>query len=155
MLSRTLWGAWLAFTAEVGAGTIILSPVADTFLSEFSPDHNTGGHTNVAAGSVSNGTRTRALLRFDIAANVPAGATITNVALRLQVTRVIMGGGVHSSFDLRRTLTPWNEGAQTGNLGAPAGPGEATWNHRRAPDVPWNAPGGAMGLDFAAAVCFA
>jgi hypothetical protein len=150
MLVRMLWGAWLAFTAEIGAGTIIISPAADTFLSEFSPDHNTGGSTSMAAGTVSNGTRTRALLRFDIASHVPAGAIITNVALRLHVTRVIMGGGVNSSFDLRRVLAPWNEGAQTGNLGAPASPGEVTWNHRRAPDVPWNAPGGAIGLDFAA-----
>jgi hypothetical protein len=147
-----LLGARLAWPGALPAATVTVPPAADTFLSEFSPDHNTGGHTNVAAGTVSNGTRTRALLRFDIAGHVPAGATITAVTLRLHVTRVIDGGGVNSAFQLRRVLAPWSEGGKTGSLGAPAGNGEPTWTHRIFPDTTWAAPGGAMGADFSAAV---
>lgn len=147
--------AWMVGTvclalASAGRGaTVVIPPAADTFLSEFSPDHNVGGNTNLAAGTVSNGTRTRALLRFDIAAHVPAGSAITGVSLRLNVNRVNMGGGVNSVFELRRVWVPWTEGAQTNNLGAPAAPGETTWNHRLAPETPWSAPGGAPGSDFA------
>jgi hypothetical protein len=147
-----LFGIWLAYVASLSAATVTIPPVADTFLSEFSPTHNTGGHIDVAAGTVSNGTRTRALLRFDIAAYVPAGATISSVSLRITATRVNAGGGVNSTFDLRRVLVPWSEGTNTSNLGAPASAGEATWSHRLFPDTAWGDPGGAIGTDFSAAV---
>jgi hypothetical protein len=148
----TFLAAGLALAVPLQAATAIIIPAADTFLSEFSADHNTGAHIDVAAGTVSNGTRTRALLRFDAAAHIPAGAVITSASLRLEVTRTIGGGGVNSNFQLRRVLVPWTEGGQTGNLGARAAPGETTWAWRMAPDVPWNAPGGVIGSDYADAV---
>ncbi|MEW6157937.1 MAG: spondin domain-containing protein [Verrucomicrobiota bacterium] len=134
-------------TNAIGA-TVVLQPSADTFLSEFSPDHNIGGHTNIAAGTVSNGTRTRALLRFDVGSNIPAGATVTRVSLKVTATRVNAGGGVASRFVLRRVLQPWNEGSKRSSLGAPASSGESTWTHRQLPEAPWAAPGGAIGKDF-------
>lgn len=143
---------WVAWTSSAPAATVVLQPSADTFLSEFSPTNNVGAHTDLAAGTVNNGTRTRALLRFDLAAAVPVGATVTAASLKLTVARLNAGGGVNSTFDLRRVLAAWNEGVQTGNLGASAKPSETTWSHRLFPGTPWSIPGGANGVDFAATV---
>src|SRR5262245_3849640 len=109
-----------SFVCSMGgrAETVALKPVADAFLSEFNPGNNTGGHTNFAAGTVSNGTRTRALLRFDVAFGLPANVKVTGARLRITATRVNMSGGIGSSFDLRRVLVQWNEGSHTGPLGA-------------------------------------
>jgi hypothetical protein len=153
MKTRSTWLRYAAFGYVVqvaaAAATATLHPVADTFLLEGNPDHSAGGQSNVAAGTVSNGTRMRALLRFDVASGVPAGATVTAVSLGLTATRVIAGGGVNSTFELRRVLGPWTEDTHTGNLGLPAAAGETCWTHRRYPDTPWHAPGGAIGTDYA------
>ena len=148
----TIVGISLTYAVSLPAATVVLQPNADTFLSEFSPTNNAGAHTNLAAGTVSNGTRSRALLRFDIAASVPAGATVTSASLRVTSTRVNAGGGADSTFHLRRVLVPWNEGNKASNLGATATTGETTWSHRSFPDTAWSAPGGAMETDISATV---
>jgi hypothetical protein len=132
------------------AATISQFPVEDTFISELSPDNNAGGHTNFAAGTVNTGTRTRALVRFDPAAHVPAGAVITEVSVNFQITRMSANGGAPSTFELRRVLVPWREGTKKSNLGSLASSLETTWSHRSYPDTPWTVPGGGPGADFAA-----
>ena len=138
--------------SSASGDTVVLTPSADTFLSEFGPDNNAGANANFAAGTVNNLTRTRALLRFPVSDLLPAGAVISNATLRLSVLRVSQGGGVDSLFDLRRVLVPWNEGRGPSNLGGAALPGETTWNRRLSPDVRWGLPGGALGVDFSSNV---
>lgn len=139
-----IWGAVLLSLVSgpfaAGAETVTLLPAADTTLMEISPDNNFGSGGTFTAGGRSDGGRNRALLWFDIANNVPAGATINSVTLRVTV---IAARGPNSIFDLHELLAPWNEGAGADyGLGSPALPGEVTWNDRLAPDTSWLMAGG-------------
>src|SRR5206468_1345515 len=60
--------------------------------------------------------------------------------------------GQPSTFDLRRLLGDWGEGAGTNNGGTAANPGEATWNARFYPSSLWTVPGGSISNDFSEAV---
>lgn len=147
---------WMALVAAIllansssYAETITVSPSADTTLFETSPDNNMGAEVTLAAGSTARSLKSRALIRFDLAGSLPAGAQITGVSLRIQAERAPLAA-VPSSFTLRRVLVAWTEGTKRGSLGAAATPGEPTWKARSAPGTLWAEPGGAMGTDFAA-----
>ena len=137
--------------------TISLQPVADTTLFEIAPDNNLGGASFLNAGTSGNGSRNRALVRFDLS-GIPGGALINSASLSMDVVHQPSTGGEISFFDLRRVLQPWGEGVQepddpgSPGLGAPAAPGEATWNDRFAPGTMWATPGGQEGIDFSATV---
>lgn len=89
----------------------------------------------------------RAVLRFDIAAGVPSGATITGVQLRLVMNRGISSA---SFLSVHRVESSWGEGASDAQLeegtGIASEMGDATWVHRFFSTQSWTNPGG----DFAA-----
>ncbi|EEF58624.1 PEP-CTERM sorting domain-containing protein [Pedosphaera parvula] len=130
------------------ATTVTLSPIADTSLFQNNPDNNLGGHTNFAAGTMANGSRSRAIVEFDPGSLIPAGSIITSVTLTLNVTAA--GNSNPTSFELHPMLVNWGEGNKTGQTGAPASPGEATWNAPFASTTLWGTPGGQSGNDYAA-----
>jgi hypothetical protein len=70
----------------------------------------------------------RALLRFDVAAALPARALIEDVSLTLFLAP---GNPEQRTLRLYRVLADWGEGASAsgGGSGAPAEPGDATWLH--------------------------
>lgn len=114
----------------------------------------TGAFSNGAgqyffAGTTVRTERRRGLLMFDIASNVPAGATITSVMLRLNMSRTISGAHF---LKLHRVLSDWGEGTSnaTAEEGAGATPttGDATWRHRFFSTTFWTTMGG----DFVAVV---
>ena len=87
----------------------------------------------------------RALLEFDIAGSIPAGATIDSVQLTLYCDKV----GQNTAFDVRlhRALKEWGEGtSDTGNSrqgrGEPATTNDATWQHTFYPSQFWTNLGG-------------
>src|SRR6185295_15971618 len=90
---------WLSGLPSARAATANLHPVADTTLQEAFPNNNLGDGTSFQTGGRRQGGRTRGLMQFDIAGNVPAGATINSVSLTLTVTAV-PSGGFNSIFDL-------------------------------------------------------
>lgn len=103
-----------------------------------------GGMTHVAAGSIriedpeSGGfPRSRGLFRFNLAGHVPANAIVTSVKFNVSVT-LKPPAGAASVFQLHRVLRPWGEGNKTGNLGALAGAGEATWNSPDNSNLNWS-----------------
>jgi hypothetical protein len=109
----------------------------------------TDGSTSNGAGvylfvgqTNTSGTR-RAVLSFDLASAIPAGATITDVKLQMFMTRTRAGTvpiGIH------RVQDSWGEGTSNpgspGGVGAPATTGDATWLHRFFDTTTWNTPGG-------------
>lgn len=114
------------------AGSVSLHPVADTTItqkSSLTPNTLTIGTTGPSGGSKSS----RALLKFDIAGNVPSNAVITSAALTVTVVNVPMTP-LNSLFDLHTVLFTWNES-------------DTTWTNRLAA-TPWSTPGGAVGTDF-------
>ncbi len=114
------------------AGTVSLPPSANTSITQKSslkPDTLTVGTTGPSGGSASS----RALLKFDIAGNIPSNAIITSVALTVTVLNV-PATPTNSIFDLRAVLEAWSVS-------------DATWTNRLAA-TPWSVPGGAIGVDF-------
>ena len=144
----------LFFSSEpLRAETITLTPVADTCLFELNPDYNFGFQNDLPSGrlgALASYLRSRVLLRFDLAAHLPANAQISFAYLQLHVTRAPDGGGENSTFGLHRMLRDWAEGNKRGGQpgGARAEAGEATWNAAFHPDQLWAQPGGQAGVDY-------
>jgi len=97
----------------------------------------------------------RALLRFDVAAAVPMGATVQSVSLQLNCSRNSSGPG---PIGLHRMLSNWGEGTSDagspGGLGTLAEPGDATWQHAFYPGTDWASPGGDFATSPSATVQF-
>ncbi len=141
------------------ADEIVLLPSDDTSIYGGSGEENWNAGLSPQISSGARGTKRdtapfRMLIRFDIAAQVPAGSLITKATVRLHIAKVPNGGGSASDFGFHRMLFPWIEGTIfAGNSGGAEviNPGEPTWLNRAHPDAPWAAPGGLAGTDFLAA----
>ena len=85
----------------------------------------------------------RGLIQFDIAAKIPAGATITAVSLKM---RDVMGLNGDPVVELHAALNSWGQtdSFQNGGMGAEAKAGDATWYYRFYGDdtKKWANPGG-------------
>ncbi|MBI1209299.1 MAG: DNRLRE domain-containing protein [Azospirillum sp.] len=123
---------------------VVMSADADATLIE----DQGGGLANGAGAALFVGRtnqaeagRRRALLHFDVAGVLPAGARITGVELELTV---MVAAGGERKIAIYPVTTRWQEGPTTtaGGRGAAATAGDATWKHAAAPDQPWSAPGG-------------
>ena len=148
------------------ADSVTLLPIKDNTLYEpiaqdqFA-DKSDGAGPTMFTGRVSGadadpgpGTRVaarRAVLAFDIAGNVPAGATIDGVQLTLYCDKVKVTTAY--GVGLRRLISNWGEGtSNTGNSqqgrGEPPTTNDATWHHTFYPSQFWTTPGG----DYAATI---
>ncbi len=139
-------GIVLALIATpAAADQLVLEPAADASLFQpFSGDleaaDSQGPHLFV--GRILQGTRRRALLRFDLSA-LPEDATINAAQLELTLTRTVSGA---LSVGAHRVTSAWQEG--TANAGTPGGQGTApgvndpTWSQRAFPATPWTSAGG-------------
>src|SRR5437763_5261 len=83
--------AWLVFALSGGrilAATAFINPSADTSLLESLPDNNIGGQPFMPDGSSEQSPRRhRALMKFNIAAAIPAGARVQSVTLTMAVVQ--------------------------------------------------------------------
>lgn len=138
--------ASLLLAAPALAGSVSLEPAADNTLYNsfggFIVSNGSGEH--VFTGTNGSGEPRRALLRFDVAGAVPAGATITSAELRMTMSRTRFDTPARDT-SLHRLLASWGEGAsvaygEEGGGGVPD-TGDATWVSRFHPDVPWSGPG--------------
>jgi len=95
-------------------------------------------------GRTREGFKRRAVIKFDIASNIPAGATITSVTLHLYMSR--SKETTLYSTSIYPVTASWGEG--TSNADAEEGQGiasttnDATWIHRFYPGTLWTTPGG-------------
>ena len=107
---------------------------------------NNGAGQWLFAGRTGGGDIRRGLIAFDIAAGLPAGATVKTVTLTLTVSRTVAGD---AEVGLHRVRTDWQEG--TGDApnnegqGIEAVQGDVTWTQRVFGSQDWGNPGG----DFA------
>ena len=152
-----------ATTVTIGGASDIniARDVNDATIFENDPDNSNGAGPGMFSGTDGSGLPLRGLLRFDVADNVPAGATIFNVQLELFLGKVAGSGGgggpgsgvAFSNIELHKLSTGWGEGTTgsgdtqigTTGQGFPANPGDATWNAAFYPSTAWTNPGG----DFA------
>jgi len=131
---------------------IAVESVADnTLYEDAAGDRSNGAGTAMFAGRNSSSTEftRRAVVRFDVAAVIPAGSVIDGVSLQLTNSAANIDD---AEVRLHRLLTDWGEGGSIagGNQGGggPVAPGDVTWLHTHYDTSFWTTPGG----DFDAAV---
>jgi hypothetical protein len=127
------------------AATLALHPAADATVYEESATTTANGagafllagRTNQPANS-----RRRSLLQFDFS-TLPAGATLTAVSLRLNLSSVTTAD---TPLGLHRATSRWSEGTSdpAGNesAGIAATAGDVTWQFASHPTTAWTTPGG-------------
>jgi hypothetical protein len=145
-----LLGGWLASAAA--ADVVTIEPVRDnTLFQDATGSLSNGAGPVLYAGNTGQGLARRTLVRFDIAAHVPAGARIDDVQLTLNVSSV--PNTILRVFTLHRALEDWGEGTSstTSGSGAPATSGDATWLHTFWPDEFWSSAGGVFSASISAA----
>lgn len=145
-----LFGVFTLLAVSIQAQSVTINPTADNTLYE----QATGSLSNGAgqylfSGRTNQGSNSirRAVLQFDVAGNVPVGATITGATLTLNMNRSISGA---QNISIHPLTTAWGEG--TSNAPGQEGGGttsttnDATWIHAFFSTTNWTTPGG----DFAA-----
>ena len=126
-----------------GPMTVTLSPVKDNSMWQSSGTLSNGAGEFLFVGRTSASGVKRALLQFDIAAALPAGATVTDATLQLEASLTNGGAG---NVAAHKALAAWGEGTSdaTGDesTGAAATINDATWTHRLYPGTAWTTAGG-------------
>lgn len=127
--------------------TVTLTPAKDNtiYLSSQDDPLSNGAGRRIFAGRAGNGTLQRALMHFDIAGNIPAGAQIESVELTL--TRVMVANeGNNRAVSLHRLEKDWGEGSSNAPMGQGGGTapddGDATWEHTFYDTEFWDTEGG-------------
>jgi|GEM_PF-168624 len=159
-------GAALALSGLcASAAQVTISPINDntiyqgTDATQADPnfeDNSCGAGTNLFAGQTNNGLLRRALLRFDIAGQIPAGSTINSATLTVTVNRA--GGNVPQTMTIRPVSQDWGEGVANcdavrgGGQGIDAGAGDATWLDAHFTQTAWGSAGGDFGAISASAL---
>ena len=137
--------ALCAFGSCCALGDIVtVTPAKDNTI--FSEGDLSNALSGIFAGKTLAGASRRGLIQFDVASVIPAGATVEDVVLTMNVSKLKFGGGAA----LHRLTSDWGEGTSNGfdsGPGAPATDGDATWRHTFYNSIPeqakfWNTPGG-------------
>lgn len=149
--------ALAAAPVSAGAETVVLGANKVSTIFENQPTHSIGKGPAVFVGGDASGSPRRGLIDFNLAANIPAGSTITDVQLTLFLAGVAGADATPRPIELHRISADWAHGP-TGlgvtqidgtDQGFPAIPPSPTWLERRyQQNQPWATPGG----DFAATV---
>ena len=137
-----LISGWISSAARADIITLTTSKDATIYSPPTDDTHSNGGGPGMFAGADGGGHALRSLLQFDIAGNLPAGATVTSVQLTLFLGQVAGSGAsadhTPRAIELHRLTADWGEGttgstfttiAGTGN-GFAANSGDATWTDR-------------------------
>jgi collagen type I/II/III/V/XI/XXIV/XXVII alpha len=145
-----IWSALgvLATVTVVNAEIVTIAPSKDNTLYE-DPNgalsNGIGEYVFAGRTGITTNVLRRAVLAFDVAGNVPGGATIDSATLTLHMSRAAFGA-TPQSFELKRLLADWGEGTSDGSFqeggGAPSTAGDATWRHTFFATQFWTTDGG-------------
>lgn len=143
----------IALAALPAQTTVTVNCAADNTLYEtLTGDASNGAGTGLFIGLTALGSTRRAVLRFDVAAALPAGAEVLSARLNLNVTQSTSALALPISG--HRLTASWGEGTSVASGGGGGGglatTNDATWLHRFWNTSLWTTPGG----DFAAAPSF-
>lgn len=132
-------------THRISAASVTLRPAKDTTIyGDGNVELSNGAGAFLFAGSSGEKRVLRSLIAFDVAGQVPAGATINSVTLTLTINTPLTSNT--NTVGLHKLLADWGEGGSVppmgGGSGAPATSGDATWNFRLFNTARWAAPGG-------------
>jgi hypothetical protein len=151
----------LAISNDSRAATITLGASQDGTIYSNHVDRGSGGGNALIVGTNGRDDPRRALIEFDVAGQLPAGAIIESVKLTMVMGQLPTAPEEISTIELHRLTSSWGEGTTQqqnppndsfGGMGqgAPAHNGDVTWSSRfwGATPTPWTTPGG----DFDASV---
>lgn len=137
--------AFATFATLAQAATVSLEPVKDNSIYSESGSNSNGGGGLYAGRTAPAGGIRRALVQFDIAGSLPAGAVINSVSVSFMQVKV--GAASSATFELHPLTKDWGEGTTTATgTGGAAGNGDATWGSAANGMTLWTNAGG----DFAA-----
>lgn len=137
-----LLSAPLLMATSLWAETVTIEPSKDNSMFSEADDSN-GQGLYLFVGRTNTPSNRRALLAFDLAAAIPAGATIESASLSLTMNKTNVGA---QSISVHRLGKDWGEGASDAvaneGKGAPAQAGDVTWSHTFFPSSFWASAGG-------------
>jgi len=125
----------LSTVSVVPAEVVTIAPSKDNTLYE-DPNgalsNGIGQYVFAGRTGITTNVVRRAVIAFDVAGSVPAGATIDSATLTLHMSRAPFGATAQP-FELKRLLADWGEGTSDGAFqeggGVASTPGDATWLH--------------------------
>lgn len=132
---------------QTRAASVTLRPAKDTTIyGGDGVNFSNGAGPALFAGSNGEHWPLRSLIAFDLAGQIPAGATINSATLTLTTNTP---QSTASTIRLHRVLANWGQGSSValqggggGGGGAAATVGDATWNARFFNTELWTTPGG-------------
>lgn len=131
------------FAISAAQQEVVLIPSKDNTLYESTDTLSNGAGSYLFFGKTNQGAIRRALMMFDVAAEVPEGASIASAALQITVTKTISSS---TPVAAHRVLKDWGEGTSdaSANEGSGTAPttGDATWFHTFYNTEMWDSPGG-------------
>ncbi len=148
MATRTFLVLFVAIIAVAPAAADVISLGAskdNTLYESATGSLSNGAGPAMFVGRTSQGTGSirRAVLAFDVAGAIPAGAIIQGVTLKLHNTAANIDD---ETLAFQRLITDWGEGSSiaggSGGSGGPAEVGDATWLHTFFDADLWTTPGG-------------
>ena len=126
----------------------ILASKDNTLIESLTGEFSNGMGTSFFVGKTNQNSDSirRGLIAFDLANQIPADSTITEVKLTLNLERTPSD---NESVELHRVLSDWGEGnsSSKGGRGAPATQGDATWVHTFYDQDLWSESGGDFASD--------
>ena len=133
--------------APAWSATAIIGASRDNSIYQSAVNNSAGGAAGIFAGTNGQGSPRRGLIAFDVAANVPAEATITGAQLTMHLGN--QNNATGQAVGLHRLTADWGEGtagSSTLNVGGggngfPAAAGDATWSERFFGSTAWTNPG--------------
>ncbi len=143
-----------ALAAHLAAQTTVSVPcnLDNTLYESATGALSNGLGAGIFAGVNANNEKRRALVRFDVAGSLPAGAKVLAASLTVNVVQSTAFLPVNVAG--HRVLQAWGEGTSIalggGGGGAPSTAGDATWLHSLYPSTFWSTAGG----DFTATPSF-
>lgn len=146
--AAALTTATLTTNALAQTTATVACSLDNTLYESTSGSVSNGKGPSIFAGLTAIGAKRRAVMQFDVASVVPAGAKILTATLTLEVMQstVVLPAPAY----LHRVAQAWGEGTSIapggGGGGAISTTNDATWAHRFYPATPWTNQGG----DFAA-----
>ncbi|MBL8734854.1 MAG: DNRLRE domain-containing protein [Planctomycetes bacterium] len=143
------FGLAMALASSLAAQTTTVSVPCDldnTLYEDLTGSLSNGRGSGTFCGLTGTGRIRRAVMRFDVASVVPAGAWILSAKLDLFVEQ--SSAGTPAPASAYRLSQDWGEGSSAalgnGGGGAVATPGDATWIHTFYSGSTWTTPGGSF-----------
>lgn len=144
-MKKYSWLLLLLFATPADSQTTVVVPaVADNTIYQNPSGNSNALGQNIFSGTNGGGSPRRGLIRFDVGAVIPVGATITSVTLTLNCNNT---RSIPDNVSLHKLTADWGEGTSdaggTGDgAGALATTNDATWLMRFFPSIAWGTAGG-------------